>query len=77
MGRGAVEAVVRALDTEAKALMLAIVRATSGIPHHGTVADLPALRRLHERGCVRVMPYDRSRDMVVPTKLGELAARLP
>lgn len=77
MGGGAVEAVMRALDAEAKALMLAIVRATRGIPHHGTVADLPALRRLHERGCVRVMPYDRSRDMVVPTKLGEIAARLP
>lgn len=77
MGGGAVEAVVRSLDAEAKALMLAIVRATRGIPHHGTVADLPALRRLHERGCVRVMPYDRNRDAVVPTKLGEIAARLP
>lgn len=68
---------MRSLDAEAKALMLAIVRATRGIPHHGTVADLPALRRLHERGCVRVMPYDRNRDAVVPTKLGEIAARLP
>lgn len=68
---------MRALDAEAKTLLQCIVRATRGIPHHGTVADLPALRRLHERGCVRVMHYDRHRDAVVPTKLGELAARLP
>lgn len=68
---------MRGLDPEERRLIRIIVQYHGRGRYDGTEADVPALVRLHERGCVRVVRFDESRDGAVPTELGRIAARLP